>query len=99
MKLFAVTKPLVDDYLRHQEVLSEWLKRTLTCIRLGKDFASKQSCIFHRRRAHKAGTCKPRTDARFGLKCPPKTGLLANVYPKPLKGYENGEAPEFYGPV
>lgn len=25
-----------------------------------------------------------------------KTGQLAKVYPKPLKGYENGEAPELY---
>jgi len=28
-----------------------------------------------------------------------KTGQSSKVYPKPLKGYENGEAPEFYRPV
>jgi len=28
-----------------------------------------------------------------------KTGQLAKVYPKPMKGYENGEAPEFYRSV
>ena len=28
-----------------------------------------------------------------------KTGQSAKVYPKPLKGYENGEAPELYRPV
>ena len=28
-----------------------------------------------------------------------KTGHLAKVYPKPMKGYENGEAPEFYRSV
>ena len=28
-----------------------------------------------------------------------KTGQSSKVYPKPLRGYENGEAPELYGPV
>ena len=34
-----------------------------------------------------------------GLKWSQKTGQSAKVYPKPLKGYENGEAPEFYRSV
>jgi|GEM_PF-4709621 hypothetical protein len=33
------------------------------------------------------------------LKRSQKTGQLAKVYPKPMKGYENGEAPEFYRSV
>lgn len=33
------------------------------------------------------------------LKWSQKTGQSAKVYPKPLKGYENGEAPEFYRSV
>jgi hypothetical protein len=33
------------------------------------------------------------------LKWSQKTGQLAKVYPKPMKGYENGEAPEFYRSV
>ncbi|GAW36089.1 hypothetical protein RA2_03157 [Roseovarius sp. A-2] len=33
------------------------------------------------------------------LKWSQKTGQSAKVYPKPLKGYENGEAPELYRPV
>ena len=33
------------------------------------------------------------------LKWSQKTGQSAKVYPKPLKGYENGEAPEVYRPV
>ena len=35
----------------------------------------------------------------YGLKWSQKTGQLAKVYPERLKGYENGEAPEFYRPV
>ena len=35
----------------------------------------------------------------LAVKWSQKTGQLAKVYPKPLKGYENGEAPEFYRPV
>ena len=31
----------------------------------------------------------------FLVKCFQQTGRSAKVYPKPLKGYENGEAPEF----
>lgn len=34
-----------------------------------------------------------------GLKWSQKTRQLAKVYPKPMKGYENGEAPEFYRSV
>ena len=37
--------------------------------------------------------------ARAALKWSQKTGQSAKVYPKPLKGYENGEAPEFYRSV
>lgn len=33
------------------------------------------------------------------LKCSQKTGQRAKVYPEPLKGYENGEAPEVYRAV
>ena len=33
------------------------------------------------------------------LKWSQKIGQPAKVYPKPLKGYENGEAPELYGSV
>jgi len=33
------------------------------------------------------------------MKWSQKTGQLAKVYPKPMKGYENGEAPEFYRSV
>jgi hypothetical protein len=39
------------------------------------------------------------TDHVEGLKWSQKTGQSAKVYPKPLKGYENGEAPELYRPV
>ena len=35
----------------------------------------------------------------FDVKWSQKTGQSAKVYPKPLKGYENGEAPEVYRPV
>jgi len=35
----------------------------------------------------------------YSLKWSRKTGQSSKVYPKPLKGYENGEAPEFYRPV
>ena len=34
-----------------------------------------------------------------GVKWSQKTGQSSKVYPKPLRGYENGEAPELYGPV
>lgn len=37
--------------------------------------------------------------ASLPLKWSQKTGQLAKVYPKPMKGYENGEAPEFYRSV
>lgn len=37
--------------------------------------------------------------ASVGLKWSRKTGQLAKVYPKPLKGYENGKAPELYRSV
>ena len=37
--------------------------------------------------------------ARTKVKWSQKTGQLAKVYPKPRKGYENGEAPEFYRSV
>lgn len=33
------------------------------------------------------------------LKWSQESGQSAKVYPKPLKGYENGEAPELYRPV
>jgi hypothetical protein len=33
------------------------------------------------------------------VKCSQKTGQRAKVYPEPLKGYENGEAPEVYRAV
>jgi len=33
------------------------------------------------------------------MKWSQKTGQLAKVYPKPLKGYEHGEAPELYRSV
>jgi len=33
------------------------------------------------------------------LKWSQRTGQSAKVYPEPLKGYENGEAPEVYRPV
>ena len=33
------------------------------------------------------------------LKWSQKTGQSAKVYPKPLKGYENGKAPELYRSV
>ena len=33
------------------------------------------------------------------MKWSQKTGQLAKVYPKSMKGYENGEAPEFYRSV
>ena len=36
---------------------------------------------------------------RWDMKWSQKTGQSAKVYPKPLKGYENGEAPEFYRSV
>jgi hypothetical protein len=35
----------------------------------------------------------------LGLKWAQKTGQRVKVYPEPLKGYENGEAPEVYRPV
>lgn len=37
--------------------------------------------------------------AAITMKWSQKTGQLAKVYPEPLKGYENGEAPEVYRPV
>lgn len=39
------------------------------------------------------------SSARNAVKCSQKTGQRAKVYPKPLKGYENDETPEVYGPV
>ena len=33
------------------------------------------------------------------LKWSQKTGQRAKVYPEPLKGYENGEAPEVHRPI
>ena len=36
---------------------------------------------------------------QHAVKWSQKTGQLAKVYPKPMKGYENGEAPEFYRSV
>ena len=47
-------------------------------------------------RVQKAAIERPRTRT---LKWSRKTGQLAKVYPKPLKGYENGEAPELYRSV
>ena len=35
----------------------------------------------------------------YKVKWSQKTGQSAKVYPKPMKGYENGEAPEFYRSV
>lgn len=35
----------------------------------------------------------------YKVKWSRKTGQLAKVYPQPLKGYENGEAPELYRSV
>ena len=37
--------------------------------------------------------------ATLAMKWSQRTGKPAKVYPKPLKGYEDGKAPEFYGPV
>ena len=42
--------------------------------------------------------CHPER-AHHAVKWSQKTGQLAKVYPKPMKGYENGEAPEFYRSV
>ena len=38
---------------------------------------------------------QPRREVKWSQ----ESGQSAKVYPKPLKGYENGEAPELYRPV
>jgi hypothetical protein len=41
----------------------------------------------------------PILTGHLGLKWSQKIGQLAKVYPKPLRGYENGKTPEAYRPV
>lgn len=74
---------LAAEYGVHPTMIHQWKKALL----------EGAADIFER-----GGKRAPEIDEDT-VKWSQKTGQSSKVYPKPLKGYENGETPEFYRSV